>query len=65
MEFSYSVVDSAASSALLFDSTTPKFTVFYANDLDLTTNVSPYYTDYTVTIIGKEAAPATTIECDF
>lgn len=65
MDFFYTVVDSAAEDAILFDSTTPKFTVFYADDLTLTTDVAPFYTDYTVTLIGKEAPPATTIECDF
>lgn len=65
MDFFYEVVDSAAEDAILFDSTTPKFTIFSAADLSLTTNVAPFYTDYTVTVIGKEAPPATTIDCDF
>ena len=65
MDFFYEVVDSAAENAILFDSITPKFTVFYAADLSLTSNVAPFYTDYTVTVIGKEAPPITTIDCDF
>ena len=52
MTFSYTVVDSAASDALLFDSSTPRFIVFYADDLSLTTDAAPFYTDYTVKIIG-------------